>query len=246
MADGGAGIVNAFINGAKKSAGKNLPPIDSSPKDLNPTTLSPPLSAKSPTKESARNKLEQIQPNGPEGPGPEEPKSGFKKNIMGDVFGSINDSKASMLGMLYRSRIQGGNKSKNKGHHSIDDIDESSVTSQIEENVDLVDDIESDHSDLENENDIAMNPKLRLATTIKNWTLKPENDRMILQEGAVHALVALTSIDDSRIKFACATALHNLACRDENRQDFLAIGGAVGVSTICKNVRNWYVVPLLL
>lgn len=228
---------------AKKGVGaKPLPPINPSP--VEPATTSPPLSAKSPSKDLSRGKVEITKPpDSPDAP-PEETKSGFKKNIMGDVFGSINDSKASMLGMLYRSRIQGGNKSKNKGQSSIDDTDEASVTSQIEESIDLADDIESDQSDLEKDDENNMNPKLRLATTIKNWTLKPENDKMILQEGAVHALVALTSIDDARIKFACATALHNLAAREVNRHDFLSIGGCVGISTICKNIRNWKVAKL--
>ncbi len=170
-------------------------------------------------------------------PGPEE-KLGFKKSIMGDVFGSINDSKASMLGMLYRSRITGGKNTRTNNIQNFDDADDASVTSHISANVDLADE-ESDESDIDEEADITINPKLRLAMTIKNWTLRPENDAMIMAEGAVHALVALTSIDDRYIKLNCATALFNLASREANRQEFLNIGGAVGISTICKNVRNW-------
>ena len=227
------GIMSAFFKGANKTKSKPLPPIEA--KDTDKPSPTPPSSAKLQSKDLSSKH----QKDSSDEPATEETKSGFKKNIMGDVFGSINDSKASMLGMLYRSRIQGGNKNIAAGQRSNEDLDETSVASQIEESVDLVDDIESDHSDLENDTNLNMNPKLRLAMTIKNWSAKPENDKMILQEGAVHALVALTSIDDPHIKFACATALHNLASRKENWQDFLEIGGCVGISTICKNIRNW-------
>ena len=169
---------------------------------------------------------------------------GLKKGVCGDVFGLL-DARASMLGMLYRSRIQGAHlqqakviKEIHREHDSNDD-----GPSQVSDDSKQED--ESEESDIENEPNVdKMNPRLRLAVTVKNWSLKPENDNRILAEGAVHALIALTGVNDTDIRLNCIIALYNLSSREVNREELLSIGATNGIYHVCRNMRNWRVAKL--
>ncbi len=85
-----------------------------------------------------------------------------------------------------------------------------------------------------------MNPKQQLALTIKNWSVSPENDQNLIKEGAVFALIALSSIDDSSIRRCCASSFYHLSSRAENREELLAIGTTGGVVKLATlNGRSW-------
>ena len=60
-----------------------------------------------------------------------------------------------------------------------------------------------------------VNPKQRLAITVKNWACMPENDDHLLNEGAVEALIMLSTADDKKIKQSCAGAYYHLSSRLE-------------------------------
>ena len=162
----------------------------------------------------------------------------FSTPIVGDVFGTHNES---LDGMLYRSRVnedlhstllKGGEVSteeKSNPKHTKGKNLGSSLGS-----IEFDRDSDSDGDAME-----SMNPRQQLATTIRNWSGQEENDSYLINEGAVHALIALTSMEDSTIKKCSAGALCNLASRAHNRESLLAIGAATGVISISMQVKSW-------
>ena len=160
----------------------------------------------------------------------------FKKGLFGDIFGT-NSGPGSMLGMLYRSRVQENlfKKTAQKTEGVEKTEEESSKMGSSVGSVDLLDN-DSD-SDLEQMEE--MNPRQQLAITIRNWSAMAENDRYIINEGAVHALIALAGMEDPSIKKSCATAMYHLSSREGNREDLLSLGATTGIITIAMQVRNW-------
>ena len=49
-----------------------------------------------------------------------------------------------------------------------------------------------------------LNPRQQLALTMKNWSSISANDAHLISEGGIEALVALSSIEDVKIKKSCA------------------------------------------
>lgn len=172
-------------------------------------------------------------------------KNPFKKAIMGDVFGTqrLNgDSNRSMLGMMYRARVQENlllNKNNKSNADDKGDKDDDALAGESTE----IDITESD-----NESDDAvqetMNPRQQLATTIRNWSVTPENDEYIIAEGAVHALIALAGLEDNHVKKCVVSALYHLSSRPRNRHSLLQLGAATGVITISMNINRWKIAKL--
>ncbi len=162
---------------------------------------------------------------------PPVPISAFKKAIVGDIFGSQD----SLAGLMYRSRVIERDMSVKIKEDKIEEMEMiDSVTSSVE-----VAESESE-SDNELKQLKRMNPKQQLAVTIKNWSVSPENDRNLIKEGAVYALIALSSIDDSSIRRCCASSFHNLSSRASNREELLSIGTTVGVVKLATlHGRSW-------
>jgi hypothetical protein len=168
------------------------------------------------------------------------PPSPFKKKICGDIFGTSMGGDNSMLGMLYRSRVQEKMMKNASTIRRDDKLDENSTEDRLVEHADVFD----GSSDSENEIEEVINPRHRLALTIRNWSVNPMNDEYLLQEGAVHALIALAGTDDHRIKQCCASALYHLSCREKNRGELMMLGSATGVITIAMSVRHWKIAKL--
>jgi hypothetical protein len=163
------------------------------------------------------------------------PISPFKKKICGDIFGSSMGGDNSMLGMLYRSRVQEKMMKNTKSTRRDERSEDITVEDRSVEPIDVLD----GSSDSENEVDEVINPRHRLALTIRNWSVNADNDEYLLQEGAVHALIALAGTEDHRIKQCCASALYHLSCREANRAELMSLGAATGVITIAMSVRHW-------
>lgn len=158
----------------------------------------------------------------------------FKKNIVGDLFGSSHGDH-SLAGFMYRSRV-----------HEKLDASKSSTLEKKEESLQMDSEVtttevvesESD-SDQDTQQLKNMNPKQQLALTIKNWSSFPENDEHIIKEGAVYALIALSHMDDSTIRKCCASSFYHLSLRERNREELLSIGTTAGVITLAMQARSW-------
>jgi hypothetical protein len=158
----------------------------------------------------------------------------FKKNIVGDLFGtSYGDH--SLLGFMYRSRIieKTDNKIGKAQEKKEENLQVDSITTS-NEIIESESDSDNDAKMLKN-----MNPKQQLAMTIKNWSVFPENDEHIIKEGAVYALIALAHMDDSTIRKCCASSFYHLSSREKNRDELLSIGTTAGVITLAMQARNW-------
>ena len=160
----------------------------------------------------------------------------FQRNICGDKFGTSPESQqGAMLGMLYQSRCQVGIlddpfihiHSQEASKKVIEDKKASEEIPEDEVDVKLEDETEDDE-----ELSVNLNPKQRLSVTIKNWSVLPENDEHLMNEGAVSALISLCSIDDRKIKRSCAGALYHLSTRETNRDRLLEMGAAAGLLSI--------------
>jgi hypothetical protein len=162
--------------------------------------------------------------------------SPFARKICGDIFGGSMLGDGSMLGMLYRSRVE-KKMVRNRVTNTMDE--ETPGTKVHEEKITETIDVFDGSSDSENETEEVINPRHRLALTIRNWSVYPENDEHIIQEGAVHALIALAGTEDHHIKQCCASALYHLSCRPQNRAELISLGSATGVITIALSVRHW-------
>lgn len=141
-----------------------------------------------------------------------------------------------VLGMMYRTRIQQSaqnNNRKNAGDKL--DTDSSIVGGSSIGTIDIID----SESDSDNEVKQEMNPRQQLAMTIKNWSIMPENDEYIINEGGVHALIALAGLDEPGLKKNCVLALYHLSLRQENRDKLLDLGAATGVISVATQVRSW-------
>jgi len=163
----------------------------------------------------------------------------FKKNIVGDLFGtSYGDH--SLVGFMYRSRVnEKADSSKSSSQEKKEEsLQLDSVVSSKE-----VQESESD-SDQDTQLLKNMNPKQQLALTIKNWSNFPENDEHIIKEGAVYALIALSHMDDSTIRKCCASSFFHLSLREKNREELLSIGTTAGVITLAMQARSWKVAKL--
>lgn len=162
----------------------------------------------------------------------------FEKKFVGFQF-STPDQNQSLIGLLYQSRVP-----QNEATKQPFDFEDSNANSSLADmSADLASNfsIGSDDSDADDKvvEAHSMNPRQQLALTVKNWSRTAENDENILQEGAVHALIALTSTEDSLIKKWCAQALYNLSTRPNNRKALLSLGAAGGIIAIANNTRNW-------
>jgi hypothetical protein len=158
----------------------------------------------------------------------------FKKNIVGDLFGtSYGDH--SLLGFMYRSRVieKTDNKVGKAQEKKEENLQVDSITTS-NEIIESESDSDNDAKMLKN-----MNPKQQLAMTIKNWSVFPENDQHIIKEGAVYALIALAHMDDSTIRKCCASSFYHLSSREKNRDELLSIGTTAGVITLAMQARNW-------
>lgn len=167
----------------------------------------------------------------------------FQKSLFGDVFGtrSLGDSR-SMLGILYRARVQESVHMKKK-EKSSDESKADTETSLIGSQTSVVDILDSE-SDSDNDVHKEMNPRLQLATTLRNWSSIESNNEYVIREGGVHALIALAGIDDQAVRKCVASAFFHLSCRKENRRELITLGGATGVITIATQVRSWKLAKL--
>ena len=173
----------------------------------------------------------------------------FPKSICGDKFGTSEESqKVSMLGMLYQSRLQVGivedplislhtaEEQFKRSQASADDASDLSKRTNWNDRLNKDDELDDD------EISTKLDPKQRLAMTIKNWSFKPENDEHILKEGAVEALIALSVIEDLKIKKSCSISFYNLSSREKNRSRLLALGTVAGIVSVVNIGRcNWEV-----
>lgn len=158
----------------------------------------------------------------------------FKKNIVGDLFGT-SYGEHSLVGFMYRSRVtektdssKGSSQEKKEESLQLDSVVSSKEVAESES------DSDQDTQLLKN-----MNPKQQLALTIKNWSNFPENDDHIIKEGAVYALIALSHMDDSTIRKCCASSFYHLSLREKNREELLSIGTTAGVITLAMQARSW-------
>jgi hypothetical protein len=165
------------------------------------------------------------------------PIAAFKKAIMGDIFSSqrMGDT---MGGLMYRSRVieRESSNSKLKSEEKVKE-----ETSFIDS---MVSSVEVEDTDSDSDNELRMlkrmNPKQQLALTIKNWSVSPENDTHLIKEGAVYALIALSSIDDTSIRRCCASSFFHLSSRAANREELLSIGTTVGIVKLATLYgRSW-------
>lgn len=160
----------------------------------------------------------------------------FKKPIVGDVFNLHHEK---LEGMIYSSRIhEDVHKKPQGGDTSTEENKRETNNKALSSSLGSMDMFEQD-SDSEPEEMTSMNPRQQLATTIRNWSTQAENDKYIIHEGAVHALIALAVMDDAHIKKCCAAALYNLSTRPENRAALLNLNAATGVITISMQVKSW-------
>ena len=121
----------------------------------------------------------------------------FKKSICGDLFGS-----STIGGMLFKSKFIG--ISPKQEAHSMASLSEASSNGESsrlkrENTVSLEEDNES-----ADRMSHKLNPKQQLAITLKNWSAIPANDAHLIAEGGIEALVALSSVEDFKIKKSCA------------------------------------------
>jgi hypothetical protein len=90
----------------------------------------------------------------------------------------------------------------------------------------------------------AMDPRQRLALTIRNWSSIADNDAHLLQEGAVHALIALASSEDQSIKKYVAGAFYHLSSRERNRKELLRMGAIAGLVVISMKPQQFSVAKM--
>ena len=164
----------------------------------------------------------------------------FNKLICGDKFGTSPQSQeVSRLGMLYQSRLNvfdhtpaSKRESETRGDDSI--FVENKDQSTFRE-------AESDELDDGDEMNLKLNPKQRLALTIRNWTLTEANDNHILNEGGIEALIALSLIEDAKLKRSCSGAFYHLSTRPKNRAKMLSLGATSGIVSIVSigGIRHW-------
>ena len=164
-------------------------------------------------------------------------KKTFEKKFCGFRFTTL-DENLSMLGMLYHSRTP---ITESNAALDFDDNNVNFNPGEIASSLGSSFSVGSDDSDEEEEDSHAhsLNPRQQLAMTVKNWSKTRENDKSLLEEGAVHALIALTSTEDPLIKKWCAVAIYNLSTRPENRKQLLDLGAAGGIISVANNSRNW-------
>jgi hypothetical protein len=136
----------------------------------------------------------------PEGKEPSSLKRIFVKNICGDLFGS-----QPLPGMIFRSKI--GLPPKRIADSDVNSP-ESIARGSKERLLSQVKRESSGHLEKDNESTDRMsqklNPRQQLALTMKNWSAISANDAHLIAEGGIEALVALSSIEDVKIKKSCA------------------------------------------
>ncbi|KAH8078127.1 hypothetical protein JL720_9802 [Aureococcus anophagefferens] len=188
-------------------------------------------------------------------------KNVFKNKICGDIFSS---APKSYDGVLYKSRIttsketseavdtmtmdmddhdddsdsleRGSHDSRPMSREAADELmklgAESSTQAELEGH-----DIEAVSSDDESEPE-DMTQRQQLAVTLRNYCKREGNVGYLLEEGAVVALCGLASIDDDRIRCACAVALSNLTRRRDHLQALLASGVMVAVLQLATSLPS--------
>ena len=160
-------------------------------------------------------------------------KKPFKKKFMGDLFGTQRTD--ILEGLMYRARIL-------EETASLDPDDKRDEVQENEDNEKTLIDEDDDAVSDEEKNQMlikTLNPKQLLATTIKNWTATGDNDSHLIKEGAAHAIIALSSVDDPLIRKCCAYSFRNLSSRAANREELLSIGITTGVINLALQARSW-------
>ena len=160
--------------------------------------------------------------------------------ISPDKFGSSLDyPEMSALGMLYESRL-----SLNYDILSVSmkTVDNDETTENISRNIqDTTVEIVDSDSDSDDIIDSSLNPKQQLAITVKNWSKIPENDESIISEGAIQALIGLSSVDETIVRRCCSEALYHLSTRGRNRQALLDLGTTAGIASMATSIKSWKV-----
>lgn len=148
----------------------------------------------------------------------------FKKPIVGDLFGSNGEG---LDGLMYRSRVP---LEQSTGTRLIQKIEEDVEDHKVE-SVAASSDVQDNDTDSDDEMKFfsSMNPKQQLALTMMNWTASEKNDRHIVKEGGIQALIALCSVEDPSVRKCCATSFYFLSSREKNRSELLAAGATNGV-----------------
>jgi hypothetical protein len=160
----------------------------------------------------------------------------FGKKIVGDIFG-LKDNFASSLTYRARnpvSRVASPVANKRSKDDTNGEEDGEGLERRSTVTIEPVDEEVYKHPE-------TMNPKQQLAVTIRNWCMIPNNHDHVIREGGVHALVALTTIDDQLIRECCASAFYDLSSNRDNLRDLLAYGASSGVITLSMQQRSTYV-----
>lgn len=171
----------------------------------------------------------------------------FDRHICGDKFGtSLESQHCSLLGMLYQSRLEVGivEQSRSGIYIPKEDNFEDQVKGEVKgkQKMSFTEEVHmTEEESGRDEMNSAYNPKQRLAITLRNWSTIPVNDKHMLEEGAVEALIALSGLDDQKVKRCCAEAFYHLTSRSHNRAPLLALGATSGLVSIVgfSGVRNW-------
>lgn len=165
-------------------------------------------------------------------------KNVFKRKIVGNIFGQSAPGEEFMTALMYQARnpfhsdalkqddeeataekdpnFSHDNNTSGSRRTSLDQTVDSKIYDRIEE----------------------MNPRQQLAVTIRNWCMIPNNHLHVIKEGGVHALVALTNIDDLLIRECCASAFFDLSSNRQYLGDLLALGASTGVITLSMQLRS--------
>lgn len=160
----------------------------------------------------------------------------FAKKICGDLFSQAG-SDEGMQGMMYQSRTQATTTTK-----VVEEEDVAVEAASVEDTKQSISYGDESESDGEKG---PMNPKQQLALTIQNWTKNPTNDEHVMQEGGVHALIALAGFDDPGLKSCVVNALYNLSKRETNRNELLNIGACAAIITVTLSPRTTWKIARL-
>lgn len=113
----------------------------------------------------------------------------FQKPIVGDLFGTRDDDSFANS-LKYRARVM----TKGFSVEAVKKTSDLACMADTKSNVAEEEIFESDSDiDVEFEMLHKMNPKQRVALTIKNWSLIPENDDKLIKEGTAPNLSNYTT-----------------------------------------------------
>lgn len=150
--------------------------------------------------------------------------------------------------MLYQSRLQVGivedpfitlHTQQDSNKRTSAGTEKGTPNSSRANRTERIDD--DDGGNVDDEITSKLDPKQRLALTVRNWSVIPENDEHVLNEGAIEALIALSALEDVKIKKACSGAFYHLSRRERNRAKLISLGAVAGIVSVVNvgGISNW-------